>query len=187
MKLFRFLFSFKGRISRLPFWLFSIVMTIITLPAFIYFSVGAEEAHTAADAGVVFITPRKPPGTEGAHTLTGADSVYTWTDASGTTHFSDIPRHHGSEKTLVLPTPPAPSIWKTSPPYYVAIIFFVVLWWSSLAVQAKRWHDRDKSGWWILINFVPLIGPIWALVENYFLSGTEGPNRFGVDPLGWNQ
>jgi hypothetical protein len=33
-------------------------------------------------------------------------SVYTWTDANGTTHFSDMPRHHGSEKTLVLPTPP---------------------------------------------------------------------------------
>lgn len=34
--------------------------------------------------------------------------VYTWTDANGVTHFSDMPRHNGSEKTLVLPTPPPP-------------------------------------------------------------------------------
>ena len=34
---------------------------------------------------------------------------------------------------------------------------FIVLWpW--LAGQAKRWHDRDKSAWWILINLVPVIG-----------------------------
>ncbi len=51
--------------------------------------------------------------------------------------------------------------------------------WSSIAVQVKRWHDRDKSGSWVLISFVPLIGPFWALIENGFLSGTAGTNRFG--------
>ncbi len=35
--------------------------------------------------------------------------VYTWTDASGTTHFSDMPRRQGAEKTLVLPTPSPPN------------------------------------------------------------------------------
>ena len=54
--------------------------------------------------------------------------------------------------------------------------------WSVIAIQVKRWHDRDKSGWWILINFIPIIG-IWALIENGFLRGTEGKNRFGEDPL----
>lgn len=53
-----------------------------------------------------------------------------------------------------------------------------------LAGQVKRWHDRDKAGWWVLINFIPLVGPIWALVETGFLRGTSGPNRFGPDPLG---
>jgi uncharacterized membrane protein YhaH (DUF805 family) len=60
----------------------------------------------------------------------------------------------------------------------------VVLLVSGLAVSAKRWHDRDKSAWWLLIGLVPLIGGIWALVENGFLRGTLGPNRFGPDPLG---
>jgi uncharacterized membrane protein YhaH (DUF805 family) len=59
----------------------------------------------------------------------------------------------------------------------------VAIIWSGLALAAKRWHDRDKSAWWILITFVPVIGGFWALIENGFLKGTEGPNRFGADPL----
>lgn len=55
--------------------------------------------------------------------------------------------------------------------------------WPNLAIYAKRWHDRDKSGWWTLIILVPLIGALWALIECGFLSGTRGPNRFGPDPL----
>jgi uncharacterized membrane protein YhaH (DUF805 family) len=47
----------------------------------------------------------------------------------------------------------------------------------------KRFHDRDKSGWWLLISLVPLIGPLWLLVELGFLQGSEGANRFGPDPL----
>ncbi|HZB36976.1 MAG TPA: DUF805 domain-containing protein [Beijerinckiaceae bacterium] len=54
----------------------------------------------------------------------------------------------------------------------------------SLAVAVKRFHDRDKSGWWVLIIFIPLIGFIWYLLELGFLPGTPGPNRFGPDPLG---
>ena len=53
----------------------------------------------------------------------------------------------------------------------------------SLAVQAKRWHDRDSSGWWVLINFIPVIGGIAALIVNGFLKGTVGANQYGEDPL----
>ena len=49
----------------------------------------------------------------------------------------------------------------------------------SILVYIKRWHDRDKSGWWMLILFIPLVGAIWFLVELGFLKGTDGPNRFG--------
>lgn len=52
-----------------------------------------------------------------------------------------------------------------------------------ILVQIKRWHDRDKSGWWVLINFIPCLGGIWALIELGFLPGTAGPNRFGPDPF----
>ncbi|GJD93815.1 DUF805 domain-containing protein [Methylobacterium iners] len=68
---------------------------------------------------------------------------------------------------------------------YLLLIFGVlgVFLWSGVCVGIKRFHDRDKSGAWILIQFVPLIGPIWYLVEVGFLRGTVGPNRFGPDPL----
>ncbi len=52
-----------------------------------------------------------------------------------------------------------------------------------LFAQIKRWHDRNKSGWWVLINFVPCIGGFWSLIECGFLKGTDGPNRFGPDTL----
>ncbi len=65
----------------------------------------------------------------------------------------------------------------------VSIVIYLAALWPSLALQIKRWHDRDKSGWWVLINFVPFIGGIWALIECGFLEGTKGPNKFGPDPL----
>ena len=64
----------------------------------------------------------------------------------------------------------------------IAVTFIVVL--CSFAVTAKRWHDRDKSGWWVLMGFVPVVGTIWMLVECGCLKGTDGGNRFGPDPLG---
>ena len=48
----------------------------------------------------------------------------------------------------------------------------------SITVAARRLHDVDKSGWWLLLALIPLIG---GLVVLYFLvqPGTQGPNRFG--------
>ena len=52
----------------------------------------------------------------------------------------------------------------------------------SIAVGARRLHDIDRSGWWLLIGFLPLIG--WIVLLVFFVkSGTPGPNRFGTDPL----
>jgi uncharacterized membrane protein YhaH (DUF805 family) len=62
-------------------------------------------------------------------------------------------------------------------------LFMIASIWFSLALYAKRWHDRDKSGWWSLIAFIPIVGAIWIIVELGCLQGTEGPNRFGPDPL----
>jgi uncharacterized membrane protein YhaH (DUF805 family) len=57
----------------------------------------------------------------------------------------------------------------------------LLLTWPALAVSVKRWHDRDKSGWWVLINAVPLIGMVWTLIENGLLPGTPGSNQYGED------
>lgn len=53
----------------------------------------------------------------------------------------------------------------------------------TFAVLMRRLHDLDKSGWWWLISFIPLVGAIWLLVL-MCTRGTAGPNRFGPDPLG---
>jgi uncharacterized membrane protein YhaH (DUF805 family) len=62
-------------------------------------------------------------------------------------------------------------------------ILTLLLLWPSICLYAKRWHDRDKSGWWSLILLIPFIGGIWMLIELGFLRGTDGPNRFGPDPI----
>jgi uncharacterized membrane protein YhaH (DUF805 family) len=51
----------------------------------------------------------------------------------------------------------------------------------SIAVQVRRFHDQDKSGWFVLLSLIPFIGAIIVLVF-MFLEGTKGPNRFGPDP-----
>jgi uncharacterized membrane protein YhaH (DUF805 family) len=55
-----------------------------------------------------------------------------------------------------------------------------LLLWPAIAVSVKRWHDRDKSAWWVLVSLVPFIGWIWVLVENGLLRGTPGDNRYGA-------
>ena len=66
----------------------------------------------------------------------------------------------------------------------LSLAYVVAVTWSYLAVHVKRWHDRDKSGWWVLIGFIPIIGFVWTMIECGCLRGTEGDNRFGPDPLG---
>ena len=55
--------------------------------------------------------------------------------------------------------------------------------WALLALTVKRLHDRDKSPAWLLLALVPLLGPVWLLVELACLPGTPGENRYGADPL----
>ncbi len=64
-----------------------------------------------------------------------------------------------------------------------AYIFMAVVNYLALAVSVKRCHDRDRSGWFLLIYFIPIIGELWVSIELGFLRGTAGANRFGPDPL----
>jgi uncharacterized membrane protein YhaH (DUF805 family) len=63
------------------------------------------------------------------------------------------------------------------------LVAYIGIIWIGLAVSIKRWHDRGKSGWWVLIGLVPIIGPLWALIETGFLEGDKGDNEYGPDPL----
>jgi uncharacterized membrane protein YhaH (DUF805 family) len=110
----RTLFSFKGRLTRQPFWL--VTATIGTVNLFI----------------VALFADNDPP--------TGARLM-----ALGGTYLLWLP----------------------------------LVTWIGLAVQVKRWHDLNKSGWWVLIGLIPVIGLIWSIVEPGFVKGTNGENRFG--------
>ncbi len=48
----------------------------------------------------------------------------------------------------------------------------------NLAVMIRRLHDQDRSGWFMLLGLVPLVGGLLFLVF-MCLPGTQGPNRFG--------
>jgi uncharacterized membrane protein YhaH (DUF805 family) len=86
----------------------------------------------------------------------------------------------------------------------VAVILYIPILISGIAVGIKRLHDRNKSGWWLLVFYVlpgtlsglaETTGPyfvlelagaalsIWGFVELGCLRGTSGPNQFGPDPL----
>ncbi len=73
---------------------------------------------------------------------------------------------------------------------YLMIIYYYILYtlisglfiWVSLAVLAKRCHDRGRSGWFILVGIVPILN-LWYLIEMGFLPGTNGENKYGADPL----
>ena len=55
-----------------------------------------------------------------------------------------------------------------------------------IACAIRRLHDQDKSGWWLLIALIPVIGGIVLLVF-MFLEGTKGDNQYGPDPKGVSQ
>lgn len=62
-------------------------------------------------------------------------------------------------------------------------LFGLATFLPSLAVAIRRLHDLDRTGWWVLLGLIPLVGWI-ILIIWYCTKGTAGPNRFGPDPLG---
>lgn len=98
-------------------------------------------------------------------------------------------------------------------PSFEATAWSLVFAWPSTAVSIKRFNDRDWPGWvgyalgagmvvFVVANYfgylldadrmsvleklvmvVAAVGFLWSLIENGFQRGTEGPNRYGGDPL----
>ena len=131
-----FLFSRKGRISRLPFWGYHIAMTLVAWFGLI--------SLTLATFGPLI------------NDLEAGETV----EATGQSiDMADLELYA-----------------------FAGVFLWTVYIWSNCAVNARRWHDRDKSGWWSLIAFIPIIGPLWMFIECGFLPGTRGSNRFGDAP-----
>ena len=71
--------------------------------------------------------------------------------------------------------------------YLMPVVWLAMLWSLAtlipgLAVTFRRLHDTDRSAWNILWGLVPLVGG-FILLYFYVTKGTDGPNRFGPDPL----
>ena len=64
------------------------------------------------------------------------------------------------------------------PVVVVAVIIYVIMFFVNLSLAVRRLHDTDKSGFWVLIGLIPIIGGIVLLVF-YLMPGTPGPNRHG--------
>lgn len=64
----------------------------------------------------------------------------------------------------------------------VTIFIDFLLFMSWMAVSVKRLHDRNKTGLFFLLSFVPVLGQLWSLIELGLLKGTDGPNRYGEKP-----
>lgn len=62
-------------------------------------------------------------------------------------------------------------------------IYSLAILLPSIAVAIRRLHDTSRSGWWLLIAFIPLIGAI-VLIVFYALDSTPGANRYGPNPKG---
>ena len=64
-------------------------------------------------------------------------------------------------------------------PIYMVYALAVIL--PGLAVSVRRLHDVGKSGWMILISFIPIIGGIWLLIL-FVTDGQVGENEYGLNP-----
>lgn len=75
------------------------------------------------------------------------------------------------------------ALFRTQGSQVFSSIFSLIIFLPLLAVEVRRLHDVNRSGWWILIGFT-IVGLIYPLLVWKCTKGTTGPNRFGDDPLG---
>ena len=69
----------------------------------------------------------------------------------------------------------------TSGSSFLSGLYGLIMLLPSLAVTVRRLHDTGRSGWWVLIGLIPIIGWIWLLV--YMAEeGHSGSNEYGANP-----
>lgn len=64
--------------------------------------------------------------------------------------------------------------------FIISLLFSLALLIPSLAIGARRLHDTGRTGWWLLIGLVPLIGGIVLLV--FFIFDSVEDNQYGPNP-----
>ena len=174
-----FLFSFEGSINRAKYWyaLFaSMAFSLVVMSALAFTLAGlfgvSVKSVSVKLAGVFSLPPSLP-------------FQATFSDAD--------PQSSGTLISLLFNLAGTP-----------VLIFSL---WFLAATTVKRLHDRDKGWWWIVPLFIlpqflgkladgldasyaadllaltSVVLNLWGIVELVFLRGTDGPNRFGADPM----
>lgn len=66
---------------------------------------------------------------------------------------------------------------------HMTLVYLVMLMLAipSISLQVRRFHDRNMSGWFVLLNAIPYVGGLIVLVF-MALPGNVGPNDYGHDP-----
>ena len=62
----------------------------------------------------------------------------------------------------------------------LSLFYLLAIFIPSIAVTVRRFHDIDRTGWWMLFSVVPLANVITMVF--LLQDGTSGTNRFGDDP-----
>ena len=65
--------------------------------------------------------------------------------------------------------------------WFLNIIYSLVVMIPGIAVGIRRLHDVGKSGWFLLISLIPLVGVIWLIVLLASKSN-PGENQYGAEP-----
>jgi uncharacterized membrane protein YhaH (DUF805 family) len=67
---------------------------------------------------------------------------------------------------------------------YILALYVIATFIPSLAVLVRRLHDMGKSGWWAILNFIPLVNSIGGIILLVFtcIDSESGGNRFGPNP-----
>jgi uncharacterized membrane protein YhaH (DUF805 family) len=63
----------------------------------------------------------------------------------------------------------------------VSTLYGLAVLLPTLAVAVRRLHDTGRSGWWLFISLIPVIGAIWLLIL-YFIDSQRETNKYGPSP-----
>jgi len=72
-------------------------------------------------------------------------------------------------------------VFRGSTGQVLGAIYTLAVLLPSIGVGIRRLHDTNRTGWWLLVSLVPLVGWIWIIVL-LALAGDDGPNRYGPPP-----
>ncbi len=66
--------------------------------------------------------------------------------------------------------------------YGSTIIVYPFLYWALICTATKRLHDRNKSGWFLLLTLIPILGPFWLFLQMGLGRGSKKANKYGLPP-----